>query len=578
VLSQCNSYALHRLVNGSDQDADGDAISLSLTTGASFASLTDNGDGSGSVSAAPGFSDAGSYPSSVTATTAGSSDSQTFSNNVNTVNRAVDLAPIADINTVEGTPASRAPSATDADGDAISLSLTTGASFATLTDNGDGTGSVDVNPGLSDAGSYPSSVTANSADATSDTENFTINVGEFDQAPVLDPIADINVDEGQVAATALNATDPDGDAISLSLATGASFATLTDNGNGTGSVTAAPGFSDAGDYPSSVTATAQTLSDTENFNIHVNNVDRAVVLAPIADINVDEGQVASTPVSASDADGDAISLSLTTGASFASLTDNGDGSGSVSASPGFSDAGSYPSSVTATTAGSSDSQNFSINVNNVNRAVDLAPIADINTVEGTPASRALSATDADGDAISLSLTTGASFATLTDNGNGTGSVDVNPGLSDAGSYPSSVTANSADATSDTENFTINVGEFDQAPVLDPIADINVDEGQVGSTALNAPDPDGDAITLSLATGASFATLTDNGNGTGAVSAAPGFSDEKCANRAGSRSKASRRSSSRPWASKWPRKALHASVRSQRSAGPVMARPRSIGRA
>ena len=72
-------------------------------------------------------------------------------------------------------------------------------------------------------------------------------------------------------------------------------------------------------------------------------------------------------------------------------------------------------------------------------------------------------------------------------------ITVSPGFGYAGSYPASATATSADLTSDTELFTINVSNTNRPVTLDPIADVNVAEGASDTRTLVANDPDGDAI-------------------------------------------------------------------------------------
>ena len=366
----------------------------------------------------------------------------------------------------------RSLNASDADGDAITLSAVL-PGFATLTDNGDVTGSVTASPGFTDAGSYPASATAMSADATADTENFTINVSNTNRPVDLAPIADLTVAEGGSATRTVSASDPDLDGVVL-LASLPAFASLTDNGDGTGSVTATPGMGTTGTYPASVTAnSADGTSDTENFSIIVTDVDIPVALDPIADINVAEGSSASTAVNATDGDGEMITLTAVLPA-FASLDAPTSGMGAVAttvtASPGFSDAGSYPASVTASAGPASDTESFTINVSNTNRPVTLDPIADVNVAEGASDTRTLVANDPDGDAISYSASLPA-FASLAGN-----VITVSPGFGDAGSYPASATATSADATSDTENFTINVSNTNRPVTLDPIADVKVAEG------------------------------------------------------------------------------------------------------
>ncbi|MGE5175154.1 MAG: Ig-like domain-containing protein [Hyphomicrobiales bacterium] len=520
-------------------DPDGDAIlSLAASPSITGATFTVNGTKtSGDYAWTPGFTQAGSYSVTFTATNSLTGSATTAIDVANT-DRPPTMAAIADINTVEGSPASTAVSASDPDGDTITLTASL-PSFATLDAPTSGAGSVSTtvtaSPGAGDAGSYPSSVTA-TALALSATQNFTINVTAGDHPPVVAAISNLNVNEGATGTTAVSATDVDGDAITLT-ASLPSFATLDAPTSGTGSVsttvTASPGFSDSGTYPSSVTATANALTNTANFQIIVANIDRPPTMPAISDINVNEGASASTAVSASDPDGDTINLTSSLPA-FATLNAPTSGAGSVtttvSASPGFSDAGTYPSSVTATSNALSATQSFQIVVANIDRPPVLAAISDINVAQGFSASTAVSATDPDGDGIDLTATLPA-FAVLNAPTSGTGSVSTtvtaSPSLSDAiGPYAASVTA-TALAQSDTKSFTINVSVTDQPPVLANIPDINVQEGGTGSAGVSATDPDGDTIDLT-ANLPSFAVLQAPTSGAGSVStnvvATPGFSD------------------------------------------------------
>jgi hypothetical protein len=143
------------------------------------------------------------------------------------------------------------------------------------------------------------------------------------------------------------------------------FASFTDNGDGTASVTVDPGFDDDGVYgPFTVTASDGDLTDTDSFSITVTNTNRAPVLTPVADVTVAEGGSAPFTVTASDPDGDPITLTVSPALpGFASFTDNGDGTASVTIDPVAGDAGGYgPFTVTASDGDLTDTDPFSITV------------------------------------------------------------------------------------------------------------------------------------------------------------------------------------------------------------------------
>jgi len=93
--------------------------------------------------------------------------------------------------------------------------------------------------------------------------------------PVLTAIANQTMNEGATLNIPLSATDPDGDKITLSARNVPAFASLLDNGNGTGTLRLTPGRDDAGNYPNiKIFATdngAPPLSDSTQFNLTVIN-------------------------------------------------------------------------------------------------------------------------------------------------------------------------------------------------------------------------------------------------------------------------------------------------------------------
>ncbi|MEP2026209.1 MAG: putative Ig domain-containing protein [Reichenbachiella sp.] len=210
----------------------------------------------------------------------------------------------------------------------------------------------------------------------------------------------------------------------------------------------------------------------------------APVMAAIAGQSIQEGASSTLNVSATDADGDALTLSATNLPSFASFTDNGDGTGQVSFQPVIGDAGTYSNITIAANDGTdSDSESFSLTVTTApsNTAPVLASIGNQTVNEGSSISISLSATDADGDALTFSASNLPAFASLTDNGNGTGVIAVSPTSGDAGSYTSIVVSVSDGATSAQETIIVTVSTPPTGTVyyLDPV---NGDMANDGSQA------------------------------------------------------------------------------------------------
>jgi hypothetical protein len=97
-------------------------------------------------------------------------------------------------------------------------------------------------------------VTDNATLPGSSSDQFQLTVGA-NSAPVLTPIADQSIIEGDILNVPLSAIDPDGDTMAYSTIGLPLFCTLTDNTNGTGAINCSPGVGDDGGYPITVIVT-----------------------------------------------------------------------------------------------------------------------------------------------------------------------------------------------------------------------------------------------------------------------------------------------------------------------------------
>ena len=366
----------------------------------------------------------------------------------------VNLTPIGNQSVREGETLIIPLNATDTDGDnGTFATVNLPPTFCTLTDAiwtaADPAGAITCNPGELDSGNY-SNITVTATDDSGAAEfasdNFNLAVTE-NSAPVLNNIGNQTVAEGGSLSIPLNATDPDNsvpgtDILSFSISGFPATCGLVDNGNGTGSVNCNPVGGDAGNYDfATVTVTDDApfpLQDADTFSLTV-TANTAPILTPVPDQSVAEGDLLSIPLSATDPDGDNMSFSTTNLPNFCLLND-GNGSGSIDCAPGAATANNYEITVTVTDTGTVPAQSSDSFILSVvaNTPPALMPIADQSMTEGESLNIPLSATDADGHNMSFSTTGLPTFCTLTD-GNGTGSIDCNPLVSNNGVYPVIVT-------------------------------------------------------------------------------------------------------------------------------------------
>ena len=226
----------------------------------------------------------------------------------------------------------------------------------------------------------------------------------------------------------------------------------------------------------------------------------APVLAPLSDMSVMEGQTASQPLSATDADGDPITFSKVFGPAYMTVSTNDPGTGiatgSVNLSPGFNDAASnVPATVVASDASQSgNAQSFTITVQNVNRAPVLLQPANVTVKEDSVFNRTLIGNDPDGDHLVFSKVSGPFFMTVTSGLLQSGNARIAPSFSDAGTYSATVRASDG-VFSDDKTFTITVVNVNRRPVANAggpyfgIVNVPVDFTGTGSS-----DPDGDPLT------------------------------------------------------------------------------------
>jgi len=362
---------------------------------------------------------------------------------------------------------------------------------------------------------------------------LTITVTATNRAPVLAQPSNMTVNEGATADQALSATDPDGDPLTFSLASGPAYASVSTTTPGTGTAAGnlhlAPGFSDAGTASASISVSDGAANDSKSLTITVNNVNRAPVLNAIADMSVNENATVDQTITGSDADGQALTFTKASGPAFMTVTTTNSTTGNVHLAPSFSDAGTYAASASASDGAASDTKSFNITVNNVDRAPVMGAVANQTVAEGSTADVAVSATDADGDVITLSASL-PTFATLTSSpaaGTVNGSIHIAPSFGDAAGspYPASVTASSGSpALTNTKNFTITVTGTNRAPVLAQPSNMTVNEGETADQTLNATDPDGNALTFTKVSGPLYLTVTTTDATHGNAHLAPGFSD------------------------------------------------------
>ena len=228
-------------------------------------------------------------------------------------------------------------------------------------------------------------------------------------------------------------------------------------------------FSDVSAKYVRITGSGSDVNDWNNYSEIVINTDgstppptnNAPVLAAIGNQTLYEGETLNVNVSATDADGDALTYSTVNLPAFATFTDNGDGTAVLNLAPQTGDASMSNIIIEVSDGTDTDDETVTVNVNEVvvaNNAPVLAAIGNQTLNEGETLNVNVSATDADGDILYLTATNLPSFATFTDSGDGTAVLAIAPQSGDASTSNITVSVNDGTDT-DTETISVTVNEL-----------------------------------------------------------------------------------------------------------------------
>ncbi|AGB48831.1 subtilisin-like serine protease [Methanomethylovorans hollandica DSM 15978] len=443
-------------------DMDGEALTYS--TDAPFGTLVGN-----VFSWTPTYEDAGTYTVEFSVTDGKHTDSKLTTITVNNVDRAPVIETIGNKQINENSLLEFTILANDPDGDAVTYSvddLPPGATFNVSTRTFSWISSPDI------VGHYQVIFSAE-ANGLSDSETITITVGDLAGAPELGATGNRNINENDLLEFIVSASDPEGDIIIYSATDLPDGATFDIN---TGAFSWTPDYNDSGTYTVVFVAEAGGLLDSETIVITVNNVDREPELSPIGNKEVNESELLSFTISATDHDMDTISYLATNlpyGADLNNVT------GEFSWAPTYSDSGVYDVEFIANANGLITSENVLITVNNVDRAPVFVPIGDQVADENRLLSFNISATDEDGDIVrysAVSLPEGAELNSETG--------DFNWIPVATGNYVVTFIAES-NGLNDSQNITIEV--LDSPPFISDLSVSSITSSSITLTWTNSPD-------------------------------------------------------------------------------------------
>ena len=405
-------------------------------------------------------------------------------------NDAPVLGSATQFDAVENQTSAFTATATDADGDTLTYTLsgTDADLFAIDADTGV-VNFIDAPdfeaPGDADGDNvYDVTITASDGELSA-TQDVTITVTNENEAPVFTSAEAVSVEENGTAAFTATATDVDGDTLTYTL-TGADAALFAiDAATGVVSFIAAPDFETPGDadgdnvYDVTVTASDGELSSSQDVAITVTDVNEAPVITSAATVSVDENGTAGFTATATDVDGDTLTYSLTGADAALFAIDAATGVVSFIAAPDFETPGDadgdnvYDVTVTASDGELSSSQDVAITVTDVNETPVITSAAAVSVDENQTSAFTATATDVDGDTLTYTLAGADAALFAIDAATGIVSFIAAPDFETPGDadgdnvYDVTVTASDGDLSA-SQDVAITVTDVDDTPPEAPV--------------------------------------------------------------------------------------------------------------
>ncbi|MFL2485705.1 MAG: cadherin domain-containing protein [Gammaproteobacteria bacterium] len=465
-------------------DADGDDITYSI----SGSEININSStGALIFASAPDYETKATYTATVTASDGTNSTTQDITVNITDVNENLPVfTSSATFSAAENQTAIGTVTATDADGDDITYSIS-GSEIAINSSTGVLTFA--SAPDYETKATYTATVTA--SDGTdSTTQDITVNVTDVNEnLPVFTSSATFSAAENQTAIGTVTATDADGDDITYSIS-GSEIA--INSSTGVLTFASAPDYETKATYTATVTASDGTDSTTQDITVNVTDVnDNSPVFTSSATFSAAENQTAIGTVTATDADGDSVTFSV----SGSEININSStGVLTFASAPDYETKAIYTATVTASDGTNSDSQDITVNVTNVNESQTITSSATFSAAENQTAIGTVTATDADGDSLAFSIS-----GSEIDIGvfSGTLSFASAPDYETKSSYSATVTVTDG-SLSTTQDITVSIINVnDNSPVFTSSATFSAAENQTAIGTVTATDADGNVIAYSI---------------------------------------------------------------------------------
>ncbi len=483
---------VQRTISPVCSDAEFDSLTYTKQTNPAHGTLTDT-DGVLRYTADSGYLGADSFTFRASDGHGGQSGITTLSINVTTTNTAPScFAGPYQYEVEAGTSILfTTPPCSDVDGDTLSYDIVTQPTHGTLSDPGPG-GSRTYTADADYEGS--DSFTFRAFDGTDHSATQTVSITvtpSTNGAPVCSTFSR-SIAPGTATTIQLICSDPEGDPITLEKVAGPTHGTLGAIDQGTDQAIYTPDAGYNGVDSFTYRATDGTVTGaTATVTL---NVTRAPTCQNVAR-TTKVGTAVSIPLTCTDPDGDTLTLSKVTDPAHGTLGAISAGSVTYTPTSGYFGPDSFTYKANDGTANSTPAT-VSITVTRPASCSDVSRRTKIGTAVSVP----LTCTDADGDALTLSIVNGPAHGTLGTISGGAVSYTPTADYFGADSFTFKASDGTAESAPATASITVT-----RAPSC---ADVSrkTAVGVAVSVPLSCTDPDGDSLTLSKVTDPAHGSL------------------------------------------------------------------------
>jgi hypothetical protein len=463
-------------------DKDQDSTFLKLVSGPEGMKLDEEKQ---SINWTPNFNDAGVHEIVVSVSDVYDEKIQTYQLAIEDNNRFPKITSSPDNEGQEGQGYEYSVQATDPDNDVMSYKLIYAPKGMSIDKQ---SGALNWSPSFEQAGQHFITVQVEDGKKGTFQQEFDIDVGNVNRSPEILSKPVLMAKENSPYRYRVEIQDADLDGITLTLEDGPTGMKLDPVSN---SLYWSPTYEDAGEYGVTVLASDGQDEIEQNFQVTVNNVNRAPTIKLVQEQALTEGNHLDIQLNADDLDNSDLFFQLVQGPNGMVL---GEADAKIHWQAGFDQAGVHQVRIKTVDEEQAEHElEFLVNVNNVNRQPKITTTPVLKGIENQQYFYNFSAHDEDEDILTYKILSAPDGMKIESNN---GYLSWTPGFSKAGTYE--VALSVSDGFNEVNQiFNLDISNSNRAPQITSKPVLKVAENQAYQYTLRSHDADNEDMEFTL---------------------------------------------------------------------------------